>query len=462
MGFRALFVATFSMLFVPMVEIAQTTADQIGSGYVGGVVSDSSSSVVPDAIVTLQLTNSLSRRTTITGETGAFHLSAVEPGTYTLTIAALGFIDQKTNVVVVPGDNPPLPPIVLEVAPAVSKVDVTLPPHELAAEEIHAAEKQRLFAVFPNFFVSYQPNAVPLTAAQKFQLGWKSVLDPGAFLDSGITAGILQAHNTYSGFGQGMEGYGKRFAADYADTVSGALIGNVLTTSIFHQDPRYFYKGGSVKTRVLYAVATAFVRKGDNGHWQPDYSGVIGGLASGEISTLYYPTTSRPEILLFHSLLLGFAGRAADHLMQEFIYNKLTTRVPKDAALSRPVLPEGTAVSLISVDDLSSMTPQNEKPITFVLARNMELDGVVVAEAGSRATAEATYSACAPASSAGAGTINLSLENAQLMIGNMKVPLRSTEMKAGVGGLHYHWLEDTGRIELVLYLARNVTIPPTQ
>jgi hypothetical protein len=83
----------------------------------------------------------------------------VEPGTYALTITAGGFTDRKTTVSVVSGENPPLPPAVLQVAPAVSKVDVGLSQHELAVEQVHAEEKQRFLGVFPNFFVSYQPNA---------------------------------------------------------------------------------------------------------------------------------------------------------------------------------------------------------------------------------------------------------------------------------------------------------------
>ena len=83
-----------------------------------------------------------------------------------------------------------------------------------------------------------------------------------------------------------MEGYGKRFGAQYADGVNGVIIGGVIMQTVFHQDPRYFYKGtGSFRSRALYAIATAFVRKGDNGHWQPDYSDVLGSLAAGEIST---------------------------------------------------------------------------------------------------------------------------------------------------------------------------------
>ena len=101
-------------------------------------------------------------------------------------------------------------------APVISSVNVSLPPHELATEQVRAEEKQRVLGVFPNFFVTYQPNAAALTAAQTFQLGWRSIIDPEVILSSGFVAGIQQARNSYHEFGQGMEGYGKRIGAAYA------------------------------------------------------------------------------------------------------------------------------------------------------------------------------------------------------------------------------------------------------
>jgi hypothetical protein len=56
----------------------------------------------------------------------------------------------------------------------------------------------------------------------------------------------------------------------------------------------------------------------------------------------------------------------------------------------------------------------------------------------------------------------LSLENVQLKIGETEVPLRSTPHKTGAGVLEYHWLEDSGRIALVLYVAKDVTLGPAR
>ena len=68
--------------------------------------------------------------------------------------------------------------------------------------------------------------------------------------------------------------------------------------------------------------------KGDNGRWQPNYSAVLGGLASGGISNLYYPAQDRNGVgLTFENALLGTAGTAATNVLQEFLIRKLTPRV---------------------------------------------------------------------------------------------------------------------------------------
>lgn len=428
------------------------SAAEPADGAIRGTVADASGSVVVSAVVMLHA-GAANPHTTVTDGAGEFHFSAVEPGSYTITIEAQGFADWKSgNVVLGADEKAVLPPVVLQVATASTKVDVGLMQQELAVEQVKAEEKQRLFGVFPNYFVSYEPNAAPLSVAQKFHLGWKTLIDPVTIASSAITAGIEQARNSYHEFGQGMEGYGKRFGADYVDTVNGVIIGGVLMQSVFHQDPRYFYKGnGSARKRFLYAIATAFVCKGDNGHWQPDISDVLGGLAAGEIATLYYPASSRVGLRLFHNVLLGFGGRAAGNLAQEFLFRTLTTHVPKTAAtLTRPILREGTPVSLISVTDLSSKAAGL---IEFVLARDIEVGGVVVAKAGAKAMGEVSYSSATEAQ-----PIHVALKDVRLKVGGTEVALRSTQKRGDQGALEYRRAEDSGRIAVTLYAAGNVVM----
>ena len=155
------------MLLFPGLASAQSAAAQSNAGAIGGAVTDTSGSAVVAAVVTLETSASTAQRTTITDESGFFHFSAVQPGTYTVTINAGGFAVWKAaNVAVVSGEKQPLLSAVLEVAPASSTVDVGLSQHELATEQVKAEEKQRVLGIFPHFFVSYEPNPAPLSAAQ--------------------------------------------------------------------------------------------------------------------------------------------------------------------------------------------------------------------------------------------------------------------------------------------------------
>jgi hypothetical protein len=104
------------------------------------------------------------------------------------------------------------------------------------------------------------------------------------------------------------------------------MIGGAILPALFKQDPRYFYKGtGSKRSRILYALANAVVCKGDNGHWQADYSGILGSLAAAGISNLYYPAKNRNGAqLTFENTLLGIGGSGVGNLFQEFLIRRLT------------------------------------------------------------------------------------------------------------------------------------------
>ena len=450
-------------MFIGGLALGQSArAQESAVGAIEGTVKDASGSAVPAAVVTLETGAATTQRTAITDQTGSFRFSALDPGKYKVTIAALGFaVWTVENVAVASGEQQPPLSAVLQVAAASSSVNVTLPPHELAAEQLKAEEKQRLLGVFPDFFVSYNPDAAPLTAAQKFQLGWKNMTDPVVFIDTALSAGYSQWRNNHPEFGQGLEGYGKRFGSQYASHFSGIIVGHVVMQSIFHQDPRYFVKGtGSIRSRALYAIGTAFVRKGDNGKWQPNYSDVLGGIASHEISTLYNPATSRPGRQLADDVMLGFAGRAAGNLVHEFVTRKVSTNVPKTAAgLSQHLLTEGTPVSLISVEDWSSKLGGNSGPIPFILAADLEADGVVVAPVGSKAWARASFGSGPGGESA---IMHVGLERVRLKVGNTDVPLRSSAQKGGGGTLDYHRVENSGRIAITLYVADDVPLPTVQ
>jgi hypothetical protein len=230
------------------------------------------------------------------------------------------------------GDFRLLPPIAMSVANLATTVTVTDDKAELAEEQLHIAEQQRIGGVIPNFYSSYDWNAPPMQAKQKFQLGMRSVLDPVSLLSVAGLAGAEQYQNVFPGFGGGIEGYGKRYGAALANHAAGTLLGRAVYPSIFHQDPRYFYKGkGSIASRALYAVSAAVIARGDDGRWQPNYSRVLGNLSAAAMSNLYYPSSNRGASLIILNGLGGVGADAVANLIREFLLKGITSNVSKDA-----------------------------------------------------------------------------------------------------------------------------------
>jgi hypothetical protein len=155
-------------------------------------------------------------------------------------------------------------------------------------------EKQRVFGVMATFNTTRNKDALPLSSAQKYQLFFKSATDPWPFLLSAFTSGVDQAQNSFPEYGQGMQGYAKRFGASYTDYFTGNLLGNAVLASLLKEDPRYFQKGtGSDTTRALWAAGSTVWCKRDNGTWGPNYANVVGNLMGAAVSNLYYPESDR-------------------------------------------------------------------------------------------------------------------------------------------------------------------------
>jgi hypothetical protein len=304
--------------------------DPQSPGSISGTVVDPSGAAVAGAHVVLTRDDKSPKQEVISGDDGQFSFASIAPGPFQITVTSELFTTQKTSGILHSGESLVLPQIVFALATEMTQVQVTVPRVEIAAEELKVEEKQRVFGVIPNFYVSYIPNAAPLASKQKFQLAWRSTIDPVNFVLTGAIAGVQQADNTFSGYGQGAQGYAKRYGASYADFVGGTFVGSALLPSLLKQDPRYFYKGtGTVRSRVFYALANSVICKGDNGHWQPNYSSILGSLAAGGISNAYYPAQNRDGAgLTFENALIGIGETAATNLLQEFVIRKLTPNAP--------------------------------------------------------------------------------------------------------------------------------------
>ena len=163
-----------------------------------------------------------------------------------------------------------------------------------AQTQLKQQEHQRVLGVMATFNTTRNREAVPLTPKQKFQLFYKSATDPWPFGLAAFVAGIDQAENSFPAYGQGVQGYAKRFGASYADYFTGNFFGNAVLTSVLREDPRYFQKGeGSTTSRVLWAASSTVWCKRDRGTWGLNYANVVGNLLGAAVSNLYYPAADR-------------------------------------------------------------------------------------------------------------------------------------------------------------------------
>jgi len=301
----------------------------LSAGSISGTVMDETGAVILGARVTLTRAGQSAPQQMLSGDYGQFSFANLLPGTFQIRITASGFAARTFTGILHSGQFY-IVPCALAPETLRTEVVVTVRQEEVAEEQIKAQEKQRVLAVIPNFYVSYVPNAAPLTSKQKFRLAWKTMIDPVTFALTGATAGVQQAQNDFSAYGQGAQGYAKRFAASYADNVAGTFIGSAILPSLLKQDPRYFYKGtGSTGSRILYAISSSVICRGDNLRRQPNYSAILGSMASGGISYLYYPAQDRGAGRVFGNVLFSLGEASVVNLFQEFVIRKFTKNVPK-------------------------------------------------------------------------------------------------------------------------------------
>jgi Carboxypeptidase regulatory-like domain len=297
--------------------------DQQTSGIISGTVVDKTGAAVAGARVKLTPGESPAQET-LSDSDGQFFFTNVVPGPFQLSITAQGFMTESSSGTLHSGEDDTMPPIEMTLASVVTEIHVS--PAEEAKIELEAEEKQRVLGVIPNFYVTYVPDAAPLAPKQKFELAWKSTIDPVTFVLNAGTAGFEQAANYYSGYGQGAQGYLKRYGASYADFVTSTFIGSAILPALLKQDPRYFYKGtGSTRSRVLYSLVNAVICKGDNGRWQANYSNIVGNFAASGIANAYYPASDRGAATTVESALIGIGASGAGNFIEEFVVPKLTS-----------------------------------------------------------------------------------------------------------------------------------------
>jgi len=142
----------------------------------------------------------------------------------------------------------------------------------------------------------YKPGAVlcSLELKDKFKLFVGDTLDPISFLSAGFNAGLDQASNNDPTFGQGLGGYGKRFAADFASDTTGRFLMDFAYPSIFGEDPRYYRLAhGTIGARLAHALEHTVIAHRDNGKHMFNFSEWFGLTTAVVVNNAYHPGNAR-------------------------------------------------------------------------------------------------------------------------------------------------------------------------
>lgn len=347
---RALWPIFILLLAVPWQLQAQPAVNLAALPNAPGVVQNSASQSTPTGVITGTLENPEGQplpnaplrifgsglTEAIAGKTdaqGNFRITGLNAGTYHVQASAQGYLTATSPLVVLgQGEVYRLSITEIPLPKASTTVHVYGSTVHLATQQVHQEEKQRVLGIVPNFFTSYVPNPAPLTPKLKMRLTFRTMGDPFILGVAAAVAGLEQQEDIYPGYGTGWSGYGKRFGASYADSNISRLFGEGVYPIIFHQDPRYFYKGtGSFGSRLWYAMRSAVISKGDNGRWQPGYAAVLGDFTAAGISNVYHAPQDRSFGITMRDSGILIGGDALENILDEFLSKSLTRNLPPDA-----------------------------------------------------------------------------------------------------------------------------------
>lgn len=163
------------------------------------------------------------------------------------------------------------------------------------------------------FFPDLATDTAPLSPGHKFTLFLDDSISGHAIAGSAVGAGVGEALNWTSGYGQGFAGYGKRFGSYMARTASSSLFGTFLFATAFRQDPRFFVRSRLTFWQAAkYSAYRVVITRRDSGEETVNSSGLLGPLAGEGLANAYLPTQNRTLSNTFFryatDIGLGYAG----------------------------------------------------------------------------------------------------------------------------------------------------------
>jgi hypothetical protein len=221
------------------------------------------------------------------------------------------------STIVVSGQETPKPPLQTQPSPSPAaqpppdQAPVAPPPAPVALYNL----LQKKSVVFPD--IAYGTER--LSAGQKFQL----FVDNSVSVDS-VTWAVLgsavgQAADSPTGYGQGWDGYAKRFGSDMARQSSSEFFGTFLLASALHEDPRFYAEiHPAFFHAVKYSVQRVFIMRSDDGRDVVAWSRLGGPLMAEGLANVYWPDRNRTVGDTLFRYGLDLASRAGGNMLREY------------------------------------------------------------------------------------------------------------------------------------------------
>ncbi len=167
----------------------------------------------------------------------------------------------------------------------------------------------------------YKPGVAlcTLQTKEKFIIFVENSSDPLAFITAGFNAGLNQAEDTQHSYGQGAEGYGKRFGAEMANQASAEFFKYFLYPTMFSEDPRYYRLGqGSTEIRLRHALLHVFLARHEDASRMFNISEWLGSTSAIVLSNTYEPDNRRGVAPAAERLGINVAWDAGFDVLREF------------------------------------------------------------------------------------------------------------------------------------------------
>jgi hypothetical protein len=208
----------------------------------------------------------------------------------------------------------------------------------MAQTNVEAGEADR--AAQPAAAVlSTRTTYVPMTQAERLRYYFKHMFSVESVLRSSAGAGINQAMNTPSEWGQGATGYGRRFASSFGAHIvqSTVMYG---TGAVLHEDNRYFRCGETgAGARLKYAILGTFRARHDDGSEHFSWSRITSYGAAAAISRAWQPPSNRGAIHAVNSFAISVGAEAGFNVAREFLPRIFHTLPSVDVTTSQSAIP---------------------------------------------------------------------------------------------------------------------------